>query len=77
MTTTQSPTSTRRAGLARAIARVKGAARDMDYAQRRLLEIRTGVAFGTARSATTDEVQALDSLWQLDARSSESAARAR
>lgn len=76
-TTTKSPTSSTSSGLSRAIARVKRACREMDYAQRRLLEIRTGVAFGTARSATTDEVHVLDSLWSLEAGSSESSAHAR
>ena len=51
-------------GVKRTIERVKGALAEVDYAQRRLFEIRTGVPVGSAderdRPATSvDELEAL------------------
>jgi hypothetical protein len=50
---------------------------ELDYAQRRVLELRTGVAFTGPRDRSPGarrQVSELDSLWQLTGHADESAA---
>ena len=53
----------------RNIGRLKEVWRELDYAQRRLLEIRTGVPFTKERSATGRRGDELETLYRLPSRS--------
>jgi hypothetical protein len=52
----------------RAISRVKVALADMNYAQRRLLEIRTGIPFAKGHGATKREDDELEALFRMSSR---------